>query len=407
MRQKVGPYIFLWAVLLTASKAFCETYGTSSVMFLNEEASPECFAKAGVCSFSVNSAGAAFSNPGLLGHMTESAFSLSYWNAPDGIGKYGMASFIYSAGQYGSFNLSYLGYNSGSETFYDLSGNQYNLNLQQDYAISGGWGIPFDERLFWGFKAKSVTSSLAEKYKANSMTFATGAVYKSLDDFFSASFLLDNFGGALNYRYEDEKLPTSAKAEAGIRYFSKYQTLALGISAKKILKEKFIEKGVGAEIEFNKMPFVLIGGYKNSYGGNFVTAGFAFKIAGLRIDYAAQFPDTFGNGTHRIGLSFNFSSHNDGDRAVIYAKRDLKRKAEVLSLRHIKMNEKNFVRDRKEDNLKAVKEAQKEEKKKNPKENEESKEIKTQVKPKETQPVKKEKKQEKKEVYWQDWLLLP
>ncbi len=415
MRKKAILFISLLALLAAPNLSFCETYGTSSVMFLNEEASPHCFALSGACSFLVNDAGAALSNPGLLGHITESSLSLSYWNAPDGIGKYGSAGLIYSAGEFGSFSLSYLGYNSGDERFYDLSGNEYNINLQSDYALSGGWGIPFDERLFWGFKAKSVKSSLAEKYKASSLTFATGAVYKSLDDFFTASFLLDNFGGSLNYRYEDEKLPTSAKIEAGISHRSKYQNLYLGLSAKKILKESFIEKGIGAELEFNKMPFSIMGGYKQSYNGNFMTAGFALNISLVRLEYAAQFPDTFGNGTQRIALVVKFSSHSDKDRAEVYKLRQIKKKAEVLSLKYLKMNEKNFVRNRKEDNLKAVKEFEKaqKEKKKAGELKKDTEKSKTEnispetVKPAEKKPKKQEKKPEKKEVYWQDWMLLP
>lgn len=400
--SKIRTLILFCLAATLADFALAETYGTSSVMFLNENPSPRCFAMAGVCSNSVNDADAAFLNPGLLGHMTESAVSFSFWTAPDSIGKYGFANAVISSGQYGSFNLSFLGYNSGNEEFYDLSGNKYDLNLEKDYAFSGGWGIPFEERLFWGFKVKSVSSSLAESYKARTMTFATGMIYKSLDDFFSASLLLDNFGGSLNYRYEDEKLPTSVKAETGLRYQMRSQNLYFGVSAKKILRENFIEKSAGAEIELKNLPFSLRGGFKNSYNGSFFTAGFAVKFSGFRLDYASEFPDTFGNGMHRLGISFNFSPQRDRDRAQVYRQRDLREKAEKLAVNDLRNNEKSFINDRKAQNRKAVEKAVKEEKK------EEKKAAKNKDTETDSPDGKENKKQQgKKDVYWQDWLLLP
>ncbi len=401
-----GSYYFLSYIIVMMAAMFslsrAETYGTSSLLFLNEDPSPRCFSMAGVCSNSTNDADAAYNNPGLLGHMTESAISFSLWGAADGVGKYSFANAVISAEQYGSFAVSYLGYDSSEEEFYDLSGNKYNLTLQKDYAISGGWGIPFDERFFWGFNVKSVSSSLAEKYKARTMTFKSGAVYKSLDDFFSASIVLDNFGGTINYRYEDEKLPSSIKAEAGFRWQRRKQNIYFGISGKKILKENFIEKGSGLELELKNMPFSLSGGFKQSYNGSFITAGFGLKVSGFSMFYATQFPDSFGSPVYRVGISFNFSEQRDRDRAKVFRERKLRLKPEKLEMIDLRNNEKSFINDRGKQKIRIIDSVKKEEKKKN------TQQIKKNVKSSSsTSKELNKKKKEKKEVYWQDWMLLP
>jgi hypothetical protein len=316
--------------LFLASHLNAESFGNSSALFLNENPSASCFASAGICSFS-NDPDAAYLNSGLLGYFTDTAMSMSLWKAPDSIGNYGFINSVINLKQYGNLNLSFLGYSSGKETIYDLTGNESKLNLESDYLLSSGWGLPINDYLFFGFRMKRIKSVLAEIYSASTFSSDSGLIFKTLDDSYNISLNMENIYGKLTYISDSEKLPQNIKIEASTNRKVKDNILSLGIMFKKEREQKFIEKAAGLELSIKNLPIKIRMGFKNTVDSNYLTCGLGLSYSNIRLDYAIELPARMESRMQRIGLNIKFSQKTPKEKAEIYRSMELNEKADSIN----------------------------------------------------------------------------
>ncbi|HOI42413.1 MAG TPA: hypothetical protein PK523_05650, partial [Elusimicrobiales bacterium] len=225
------------------------------------------------------------------------------------------------------FSLGYMGYDSGSEEIYDVDGGVRNVVLQKDYAVSAGWGHNLGERLFFGAQAKSVSSSLAEEYKANTLSFDGGLAYKSLDDRFTLGLAARNFGGELKYKSEADPLPQTIAVGAGYKMDAGPAKLALGVEAVKQADAESPYGALGAEYELPGFPVALRAALRHFDKEVLFAAGLGVSLKGIALDYGFQPAGELGEAGHRFTLRLAFGPVDDAARALAYRELGLKRKA--------------------------------------------------------------------------------
>ncbi len=150
-------------------------------------------------------------DPWGLGYAVSPSVSLAHWPGSVLDSNYNFVSLVAPHDKLGAFSLSYLSYTTGSETIEELDGTARSITLEDNKLISLGYGRGLTRNLFAGAAVKSLTSALADDYKASAMLLDLGLVYRTLDDRHSLGAAMTNLGGGLKYYETEEPLPTEVK----------------------------------------------------------------------------------------------------------------------------------------------------------------------------------------------------
>lgn len=156
-------------------------------------------------------------NPALLSPEMNKSLSLNYVNYLAGI-NYGMALYSRSPANAGNFagGLTYLNYGTFTEA--DPSGNITGTFRASEYSFSLIYSFSIDSSFTIGVDLKPVLSHL-ERYTSFGIAADIGAVWKSVDDLYSAGIVLKNAGGQITtYSGEANRLtPFEIQAGASAR----------------------------------------------------------------------------------------------------------------------------------------------------------------------------------------------
>ena len=223
-------------------------------------------------------------NPWELGYTVIPSVSLAHWPGAVANSNYNFVSALVPYRKLGNFSLSYLNYGTGSETIEELDGTSRSIKLEDDKLISLGYGLPITQRLFAGAAVKSLSSALAEDYKANTMLADFGLVFRTLNDKHSVCIAMVNYGSGLKYYRTQEPVPTEFKAG----YTNKIQPRAgqkiiWGLAyAKSQVASSY---SIGAEY-FPGIPFVSVRAGVNRGGDETkFMAGLGFNYNALDLDF--------------------------------------------------------------------------------------------------------------------------
>ena len=271
-------------------------------------------------------------NPWELGYTVNPSVSLAHWPGAVLDSNYNFVSALVPVRKLGTLSLSYLNYGTGSETVEELDGTTCSIKLEDDKLISLGYGRAITQRLFAGLSLKSLTSTLAEDYKASAMLMDFGLVYRTLDDKHSVGAAIVNYGKGLKYYQTQEPVPTEIK----VGYTRKTRPWAnqkiiwgLGYAQSQVSKVY----SLGAEY-FPGIPFVSVraGVNKGDEETRFM-AGLGVNYNALDLDFgydltASKMED--GQTPLRFALTWSFGAHDSYSLGETYIARGMKDKAVAL-----------------------------------------------------------------------------
>ncbi|MEI7481804.1 MAG: PorV/PorQ family protein [Elusimicrobiota bacterium] len=200
--------IFSAILISLAANAFAAEQPTA-LFLLDAQPNIRLYSMGGVLS-SLGQTDAAY-NPWELGYTVNPSVSLAHWPGAVLDSNYNFVSALVPSRKLGTLSLSYLNYGTGSEKFEELDGTTRSIKLEDDKLITLGYGRAITQRLFAGLSLKSLTSTLAEDYKASAMLMDFGLVYRTLDDKHSVGLAMVNYGSGLKYYQTQEPLPTEIK----------------------------------------------------------------------------------------------------------------------------------------------------------------------------------------------------
>jgi len=271
-------------------------------------------------------------NPWELGYTVNTSLYLAHWPGAVIDSKYNFLSVVAPFRRLGVFSLSYLNYGTGSETIEELDGTQRRIKLEDDKIMAISYGVPITQTLFVGGGIKSLTSTLAEDYKATALLFDMGLVYRTLDDKHSFGVAMVNRGGGLKYYETTEPVPAEYKF-GYTRKLRPYpgQKLVLGLGYAKSSVSKTIS--VGAEYQPG-ISFVSIRcGASRKTDVTVVTAGLGLNYNSVDLDVGYDLSSTRMEKEQtplRFALSWSFGGRGDDAMAEKYMARGMKKKAMAL-----------------------------------------------------------------------------
>jgi len=241
-------------------------------------------------------------NSAFLGNISKNVVSFSFSRDYYERGYYSYLSFSTKIKNFG-VNFSYDGYRSQSEEFYINDELKTSIDFEKDDIFRTSFGINLKD-IYFGFKLKFLSSTLAEKYKANTFAFDGDLIFNMIDNF-KLYFGIENLGGSLKYFKEKENLPIFYKMELSKDFTSKTFFLRTGMGLK--ISDDYSTYMAGVSFGIKKFPIEICSGYSyvDDYS-SFFTVGTSISLEDFYLSYAIEFPKVFNSNMQKITISYFF-----------------------------------------------------------------------------------------------------
>lgn len=220
----------------------------------------------------------------------------------------------------GSLGLSVKWHWAGNVEVVDLSGKKETKSAGYDFVFTFCFARRLIlEELSLGLNAKYLTSTLVERYHAQSFAFDIGVLYRMFEERFAIGLALQNFGGeGLKYKSVSDPLPLIMRLGSSLRVPISVDVLTIILEAWKS-SDTDVKPSLGVEYCYNVGVREIFGteegesiaiariGYKFNtdlgVGGSYsLGGGYVFYISGFRSEVDFSFAP-FG----KLGSSFVLS----------------------------------------------------------------------------------------------------
>ncbi|MCX7905856.1 MAG: hypothetical protein N2446_04050, partial [Elusimicrobiales bacterium] len=182
-----------------------------------------------------------------------------------------------------------------------------NLVFEKDYMLGGGYGTRIYKNIFLGFKAKYISSTLAEKYSASTYALDMDFLINTPTRYIFR-IGVENFGGSIKYLSAKEYLPNFFIAEIS-KYFN-FRDLFLSIGFGFRKSKDYSSTSIAGEFSVRKFPLRVLGGYKKGVNLSRYFTGLGLLIENVYLSCSFEFPSILGSNGMKISFTYFFTTPN-------------------------------------------------------------------------------------------------